>query len=108
MAKKKGSHRRKTGKTVGTPFDDAFRSMYTRCGKLVLFLLNEAFGTTYVGDEKIQFLPNEAFSPRGNSGSKKLRDAKRISDSHFEVTDHAGNKRCFQIECQSRADTNMS
>ena len=102
MAKKKGNQQ-----NVGTPYDDAFRSMYTRCKRLVLFLLNETFGTNYVGNENMRFLPNETFLWRGNIKKAQER-AKRISDSQFEVTGHDGEVRRFQIECQSKADKNMS
>ena len=107
MRKTKNRTRRKR-KNTNTPFDNAFRSMYTRCGKLVLFLLNEAFGATYDGSEQIRFLQNEAFLPLVDSEGKKVTQDKRISDSQFEVTDHNGHKRRFQIECQSSADTSMS
>ena len=102
MAKKKGNQQ-----NVGTPYDDAFRSMYTRCKRLVLFLLNEMFDTNYAGDENMRFLPNETFLWRDNI-KKAQKRAKRISDSQFEVTGHDGKVRRFQIECQSKADKNMS
>lgn len=110
MAKKKKNkkgNQQSTQKSNGTPYDDAFRSMYTRCKRLVLFLLNETFGTAYIGDEDIRFLPNETFLWRGSIKNAKNR-AKRISDSQFEVIDHNGEVRRFQIECQSKPDKNMA
>lgn len=105
MAKKKQKkeNQKKEQQKKGTPYDDAFRSLYIRCEKLVLFLLNETFGTNYVGDEELHFMVNETFL-RNLNGKKK----RRISDSRIEVKDHAGNVRRFQVECQSVADKNMA
>ena len=102
MAKKN-----KKGKQVGKPYDDAFRAMYKRCQRLLLLLLNEAFGTNYSGDENVRFLPNETF--RWREGDKKAKElVERISDSLFDVIDHNGNVRRFQVECQSKNDNNMA
>lgn len=107
MPKKKNNQQCRKSKKIATPYDDAFRSMYTRCGKLVLFLLNEAFGTDYDGKEPIRFLPNESFLPLSDVWGK-IPKGKRISDSQFEVEGHDGERRRFQVECQSSADTSMS
>ena len=98
---------KKGNQSKGMPYDDAFRALYIRCKTLVLFLLNEAFNTNYVGDEVLHFLPNETFRWRKND-SKDKDMVKRISDSQFEVTDHDGNVRRFQVECQSKTDSYMS
>ena len=101
------SKKQKKGKQVGKPYDDAFRAMYKRCQRLLLLLLNEAFGTNYSGDENVRFLPNETF--RWREGDKKAKElVERISDSLFDVTDHQGNVRRFQVECQSKNDNNMA
>ena len=98
---------KKKKKQVGKPYDDAFRAMYKRCQRLLLLLLNEAFGTNYSGDENVRFLPNETF--RWREGDKKAKElVERISDSLFDVTDLQGNVRRFQVECQSKNDNNMA
>ncbi len=44
-----------------TPYDDVFRTLVNDCSKLVIPLINEAFGEHYSGDEEIRFSPNEHF-----------------------------------------------
>lgn len=111
MANEKQEKENQKKESKGTPYDDAFRALYIRCKTLVLFLLNEAFGTEYIGDEELQFLPNETFRWRKKDSKDEDKDldmVKRISDSQFEVTDHNGNVRRFQVECQSKNDSYMA
>ena len=46
---------------ANTPYDDVFRTLLNDCSRLVLPLLNEAFGEHYKGTEEITFLQNEHF-----------------------------------------------
>ena len=48
-------------KTIGTPYDDAFRTMLVDCGRLVIPVINEIFGKHYTGQEEIIPHPNEHF-----------------------------------------------
>ena len=38
-----------------TAYDDVFRTLLNDCSKLVIPLINEAFGETYTGNEEIRF-----------------------------------------------------
>lgn len=40
---------------ANTPYDDVFRTLLNDCSRLVLPLLNEAFGEHYKGTEEITF-----------------------------------------------------
>lgn len=38
-------------------YDGAFRTILNDCRKLILPIINEIFGETYMGEEEIQFFP---------------------------------------------------
>ena len=83
-----------------TPYDDAFRTLLVYCSRLILYLINEAFGEHYSGDEEIRFSQNEHFLkwPEG--------EEKRITDSSFEVTGKDGRKR-YHFEVQATDDGSL-
>jgi len=85
-----------------TPYDDAFRTLTNDCAKLLIPLINEAFGKNYTGDEEIIQHPNEHFINQQDGRSKK-----RITDSSFTIIDKYGNKTRFIIEVQSTPDNTM-
>ena len=91
--------------TSSTPYDDVFRTLYTKARQLVLPVFNELFGTKYLGDEKVTLLQNEVFPLEPRNG--KMTRVKRISDSHFEVISHDGDAKAFHLECQSTRDSSM-
>ena len=55
-----------------TPYDDVFRTMLNDCPKLVLAVVNEAFGEHYTGEEKI------IFAVQDNPNITQLELAKHI------------------------------
>ncbi|MCI9021840.1 MAG: hypothetical protein HFH32_14125 [Eubacterium sp.] len=83
-----------------TPYDDVFRTMLNDCPKLVLAVVNEAFGEHYTGEEKIIFAQNEHFMNRQDG-----QEEERITDSCFTVCGE--RKKQYHIECQSTADSSM-
>ena len=82
----------------GTPYDDVFKTMLIYCPRLLLFLLNELFGESYVGDEDVVPCNGEHLT----TGTKG-RQRKRISDGHFIVRS-AREERIYLIECQTEPD----
>jgi len=85
-----------------TLYDDAFRTLMNDCGKLLIPLINEAFGKNYTGDEKIIQHPNEHFINQQDGKSDK-----RVTDSSFSIIDSEGNETFFIIEAQSTPDNTM-
>ncbi|MCQ2081502.1 MAG: hypothetical protein MJZ11_07570 [Lachnospiraceae bacterium] len=75
-----------------TVFDDVFRTMCQKLPHLLIPLINEAFGTHYTNDEKIEQLRNERFEKNGEI----------ITDSLLEIKNHT-----YHIECQSNDDSKM-
>lgn len=87
--------------TVGTPYDDVFRTLMNDCTGLPIPIVNEVFGENYTGKEEVEFLPNEHFiSPPGTDTKEK------ITDSCFRIRGTKDKK--YHIECQSTADNNMT
>ncbi len=82
---------------TGTPYDDAFRTMYVECDELVLPLLNEVFHTHYTGSERIIRLGNEHFDNRQGGVEDK-----RITDAFLEVV--GKERRKYHLECESGTD----
>ena len=85
-----------------TPYDDAFRTLMNDCEKLLIPLINEAFGKNYTGDEEIIQHPNEHFINQQDGKSNK-----RVTDSSFSIIDKDGNISTFIIEVQSTPDNTM-
>ena len=59
-----------------TAYDDALRTMVNDCQELLYPLINELFGESYTGEEKIIYTPNEHFLGQQDGKSKK-----RITDT---------------------------
>ena len=75
-------------------FDDVFRTIVYKLPYLVVPLINEAFGTSYPDDVKIERLQNESFdSEAGNE---------RITDTYLKIEGHL-----YHVECQSYEDSSM-
>ncbi len=82
-----------TGNT-STPYDDACRTLLTDCTKLVIPMVNEAFGTNHGETEIVTLFNNEFFYTMPDSNQKA-----RITDSNFAI----GSAR-YHLECQSTPD----
>lgn len=67
-------------KVSGTPYDDAFRTLLVKCPSLLIPMVNEAFGTHYIGTEKVVLFQNEHFVHQINGSPRK-----RITDSSFSI-----------------------
>lgn len=86
----------KSKKTRGTPYDDVFRTMLVKSGKLRIPFVNEMFRLhdPFPTNTPITNLSNEYFIDEGQSRQKKI-----ITDSALCI-----NGRTFHIECQSSDD----
>ena len=56
-----------------TPYDDVFHTLLNDCSPLALPLINEMFGETYTGKEKIFFSPNEHYRKPRKTPPKRFR-----------------------------------
>lgn len=81
-------------------YDSVFRTILNDCRKLILPVINEAFGESYSGDEEVEFFPNEHYISQQNDAVQK-----RITDTNFMVRG-ARNKK-YHWECQSTPDSRM-
>ncbi|GFI07837.1 hypothetical protein IMSAGC007_00281 [Lachnospiraceae bacterium] len=75
-------------------YDGAFRTILNDCRKLIIPVINEIFGETYIGEEEIQFFPNEHFIDQ-----KDEADRERITDTNFTIFGKIPKK--YHIECES-------
>lgn len=87
-------------KLTNTPYDDVFRTLLNDCSRLMIPMINEAFGECYSGDETIVFSPNEHFLNRQDGNEEE-----RITDTCFLVMGKEQKK--YHWECQSSADSSM-
>ncbi len=78
-----------------TPYDDVFRTMLNDCPKLVLAVVNEAFGEHYTGEEKIIFAQNEHFrlcsSGKKRAGSQLSAFGCAVPAPCKDITGHNEN-----------------
>ena len=72
----------------------AFRTILNDCRKLIIPVINEIFGENYIGDEKIEFFPNEHFIDQQDE-----EDQRRITDTNFRITGAETKK--YHLECES-------
>ena len=75
-------------------FDDVFRTIVYKLPYLVVQLINEAFGTSYPDDVKIERLQNESFDSDAEN--------ERITDTYLKIEGHL-----YHVECQSYEDRTM-
>ena len=75
-------------------FDDVFRTIVYKLPYLVVPLINEAFGTSYPDDVKIERLQNESFDSNAEN--------ERITDTYLKIEGHL-----YHVECQSYEDRTM-
>ena len=77
-------------------YDDAFRTMETKCDDLVIPFVNHMFGENYDKTAKIKRLRNERFIEHENKSEER-----RITDSSFEIEFEKVVKR-YHLECESK------
>ncbi|XME02398.1 hypothetical protein QYZ88_017270 [Lachnospiraceae bacterium C1.1] len=77
-------------------YDDAFRTMETKCDDLVIPFVNHMFGENYDKTAKIKRLRNERFIVHENKSEER-----RITDSSFEIEFEKVVKR-YHLECESK------
>lgn len=82
-----------------TAYDDAFRTMESRCDDLVIPFVNHMFGENYDSKAVIKRLRNEHYVEHENESSEK-----RITDSSFEIIAKDKVKR-YHLECESKKYT---
>ena len=75
-------------------YDGAFRTILNDCRKLIIPVINEIFGENYIGDEKIEFFPNEHFIDQQDEA-----DQRRITDTNFRITGAETKK--YHLGCES-------
>ena len=101
MSNQKTKSRNPVGMRRNGPFDDALRSLSVHCKRWVLPVLNEAFGTDFVGDEQIGPVKNENIMvPVFGSARKNPH----LKESQFLVTGHDEKKHRYQLECLADDD----
>lgn len=79
---------------MGNLYDGVFRTILNDCGHLVIPVINEIFGESYTGDEKVEFHPNEHLIARQDEAGQR-----RITDSNFRITGSKTKK--YHLECES-------
>ncbi|MCI8941144.1 MAG: hypothetical protein HFH12_14380 [Dorea sp.] len=79
---------------MGNIYDGAFRTILNDCRKMILPVINEIFDEEYIGDEKIEFFPNEHFLDQQDAADKE-----RITDTNFRVIGKEIKK--YHLECES-------
>lgn len=82
-----------------TAYDDSFRTLLNDCRKLIIPVVNEAFGEDYTGQEEVVFAPNEHFLNQEDGAEEK-----RITDSNFIIVGADGAKKRYHIECETNLD----
>ncbi len=95
--KLKESVNNQTNNSIGTPFDDVYRTLLEKCTSLMIPVINEIFKTNYSYDEEVLVLSNEHYVVEGEG-----KDVKRVTDSYLLI---AGKR--YHIECQSVEDSIM-
>ena len=78
-----------------TPYDDAFRTMETKCDDLLIPFVNHIFGENYDKGAVINRLRNEEYIEHKDKSLEK-----RITDSSFEIRYEDAVKR-YHLECES-------
>lgn len=79
---------------MGNIYDGVFRTILNDCRKMILPVINEIFDEEYIGDEKIEFFPNEHFLDQQDAADKE-----RITDTNFRVIGKEIKK--YHLECES-------
>lgn len=80
-------------------YDSVIRTEIDKLGRLILLLVNHIFGTSYTGDEQVEYGQTEMSGRLPDGTPRTVR-----ADSHFRVTAADGSCRTFHIECQTADD----
>ena len=80
-----------------TPYDDVFRTLVNRCSQLLIPLINEVFGESYTGEERIEFAQNELMQQQQEGA-----ESRRITDTVFTI--HGSTRKKYHLECESAKD----
>ena len=81
-------------------YDDAFRTMETECDDILIAFVNYFYNEHYDNTAKITRLRNEHFIEHEDQS-----DEKRITDSHFRITQD-GVSKVYHFECESKTYDN--
>lgn len=79
---------------MGNIYDGVFRTILNDCRQMIIPVINEIFGEDYIGDEKIEFHPNEHFIDQQDAA-----DQERITDTNFTIFGKIKKK--YHLECES-------
>ena len=63
-----------------TPYDDAFKTLLVDCTRLIIPVINEMFGESYTGKEKVMFSSSEHHLHQNDGDTKEKR-----TDSAFVI-----------------------
>ncbi|WP_026663414.1 hypothetical protein [Butyrivibrio proteoclasticus] len=77
-------------------YDDAYRTMETECDDIVIPFVNYFYNENYDNTAKITRLRNEHYIEHADQS-----DEKRITDSHFKITQNDVSK-TYHFECESK------
>ncbi len=87
-------------KVSNTPYDDVHKTLTHDCPGLLIPIINEVFGESYTGNEKIVFFHNEHFMHIQGEPTKE-----KETDSCFEI--HGKKVKKYHIESQSTPDNSL-
>ena len=87
-------------RTIGTPYDDVFRTLLNDCSSLIIPVINEVFGECYSGKEQIVFSANEHYLNRQDGDEEE-----RVTDTSFRILGKESRK--YHLRCQIGAVDSM-
>ncbi len=79
---------------MGNIYDGAFRTILNDCRQMIIPVINEIFKESYIGNELIEFHPNEHFIDQQDAADKE-----RITDTNFII--YGKKKKKYHLECES-------
>ena len=79
---------------MGNVYDGAFRTILNDCLQMIIPVINEIFKESYIGNELIEFHPNEHFIDQQDAANQE-----RITDTNFII--YGKKKKKYQLECES-------
>ena len=79
---------------MGNIYDGVFRTILNDCRQMIIPVINEIFKESYIGNELIEFHPNEHFIDQQDAADKE-----RITDTNFII--YGKKKKKYHLECES-------
>ena len=79
---------------MGNIYDGAFRTILNDCRQMIIPVINEIFKESYIGNELIEFHPNEHFIDQQDAANQE-----RITDTNFII--YGKKKKKYHLECES-------